>query len=97
MKVKFLGITQESYRTVADKPPVRTLQVTRGAIVDLPEAKVKQLQRDYPQDWEVIGASPVTSAPEPADATAEPEPEPAQTADTKGEESAWTRKRAAKK
>lgn len=69
MKVRFLGTTTPIYRSASTKPPVRLIQVSRGAIIDLPDEKVQQLRRDFPTDWEIITpatvSEPVAAQPTP--------------------------------
>lgn len=93
MKVKFLGITQSRYRTTTKTNPIRILDVGAGAVVDLPDAMVAKLQRDYPKDWHVIGGSESveTESREPVGAVA------VEDELTKGDESPWTRKKSGKR
>lgn len=98
MKVKFLGVTQEVYRSTSKTNPVRILSVSRGAIVNLPDDRVRQLQKDYPKDWEVLDV-PGAQVPEPvlvSEPSAE-QPASSEPTTTKGEDNTWTRRKSAKK
>jgi hypothetical protein len=91
MKVKFLGATQEVYRATTKTNPIRILEVRKGAIVDLPEDRVRKLEKDYPKDWEVLGsATPQVSEPVAIAKTDEVKT-------TKGDEPLWTKRKAATK
>jgi len=82
MKLKYLGVTQDVYRKVSVGPQVKTMSITRGAIVEFTQEEVDKLMRDYPKDWEPFDASPV----EPVETLPEHQ-------DQQGDESPWTKKK----